>query len=412
MEGCTVLPNDLNYTVCRLYRKHVSSSFYIPPNVINFLTVWGKFDASNASVYGTLIGVFIIYLVAVIFLRRQDRKDVDQGAVTFLSDHTTSHVYFYLISVHTGLRRDAGTKSNVQFIVTGDLCDSGIRVLNDRMTKEFSTSSVNKFFFGTTEPLGDLLYLRIWHDNSGPPGYQSWFLGKVIIDDLQTKKRYFFYCNKWLAIDDGDCTLDRIIPVSAPNLISLKQRLSDETQTQITEHHLWLSLFFRPRQSKFTRVQRISCLLALSCLTMISNAMFFRASLENQNVNQVKFGFLRISSSTLYVSCIGILISTLPVLFASYVFRHINNDIKTKQKSSKSKHINRPNKSNDISVSLSDGDTDVFQQEDDKFPHWIYYLAWIILAMSVLSSCFFLILYSMEWGSTKSEEWLSSFVSL
>lgn len=411
MEGCTVLPmSDLNYTVCRCTGNTFSSSFYIPPNVINFLTVWGKFDASNASVYGTLIGVFIIYLVAVIFLRRQDRKDVDQGAVTFLSDHTTSHVYFYLISVHTGLRRDAGTKSNVQFIVTGDLCDSGIRVLNDRKTKEFSTTSVNKFFFGTTEPLGDLLYIRIWHDNSGPSGYQSWFLGKVIIDDLQTKKRYFFYCNKWIAIDDGDCTLDRIIPVSAPNLISLKKRLSDETQTQITEHHLWLSLFFRPRQSKFTRVQRISCLLALSCLTMISNAMFFRSSSENQNVDQVKFGFLRISSSTLYVSCIGILISTLPVLFASHVFRHINNDIKTKQKSSKSKHINRPYKSNDISVSLSDVDTDVFQQEDGKFPHWIYYLAWIILTMSVLSSCFFLILYSMEWGSTKSEEWLSSFV--
>lgn len=51
--------------------------------------------------------------------------------MTFLSDHTTSHVYFYLISVYTGLRRGAGTKSNVYFMVTGERCDTGIRVLND-----------------------------------------------------------------------------------------------------------------------------------------------------------------------------------------------------------------------------------------------------------------------------------------
>lgn len=58
------------------------------------------------------------------------------------------------------------------------------------LLKGFSASSVKKLFFGTTEPLGDLLFLRIWHDNSGPPGYQSWFLDKVIIDDLQSRDRY------------------------------------------------------------------------------------------------------------------------------------------------------------------------------------------------------------------------------
>lgn len=70
--------SDLNNTVCRCTGNTFSSSFYIPPNVINFLTVWGKFDASNASVYGTLIGVFVIYVVAIIFLRREDKKDVQK----------------------------------------------------------------------------------------------------------------------------------------------------------------------------------------------------------------------------------------------------------------------------------------------------------------------------------------------
>lgn len=74
-----VLPmSDLNNTLCRCIGDTFSSSFYVPPNVINFLTVWGKFDASTASVYGTLIGVFLIYLVLVILLRKQDRKDSEK----------------------------------------------------------------------------------------------------------------------------------------------------------------------------------------------------------------------------------------------------------------------------------------------------------------------------------------------
>lgn len=58
-------------------------------------------------------------------------KTILQWAVAFLSDHNKAHCYFYLITVYTGLRRGAGTKSNVYFVLTGDYSDTGIRVLND-----------------------------------------------------------------------------------------------------------------------------------------------------------------------------------------------------------------------------------------------------------------------------------------
>ena len=50
--------------------------------------------------------------------------------MSFLSDHHSSHIYLYLINVHTGLRKGAGTQSNIYFTVTGDQCDSGVRLLN------------------------------------------------------------------------------------------------------------------------------------------------------------------------------------------------------------------------------------------------------------------------------------------
>lgn len=71
-----VLPlSDLNDTVCRCVGQTFSSSFYVPPNVINFLMIWNKFDFDNASVYGMLIAVFVIYILLAIILHRQDEKN-------------------------------------------------------------------------------------------------------------------------------------------------------------------------------------------------------------------------------------------------------------------------------------------------------------------------------------------------
>lgn len=51
-------------------------------------------------------------------------------------------------------------------------------------------ASINRYFMGTKEPLGDLRYLRIWHDNTGKGAYKNWYLNRVIVDDLQERDRY------------------------------------------------------------------------------------------------------------------------------------------------------------------------------------------------------------------------------
>jgi len=57
--------------------------------------------------------------------------------------------------------------------------------------------------------LGVLNCIRIWHDNSGKDSSASWFLKYIIVRDLQTMERYYFICQKWLAveIDDGSVSL-------------------------------------------------------------------------------------------------------------------------------------------------------------------------------------------------------------
>jgi polycystin 1L2 len=73
--------SNINETICRCPPTSstgniFASTFYVPPNTIDFNTVWSKFDPSNAAVYGTVIALLVIYVIAAIILRREDNKDI------------------------------------------------------------------------------------------------------------------------------------------------------------------------------------------------------------------------------------------------------------------------------------------------------------------------------------------------
>lgn len=55
--------------------------------------------------------------------------------------------------------------------------------------QEISSRSIMHFLLAVPRPLGNLQYIRIWHDNSGEGSMASWFLHKVVIEDLQTDRR-------------------------------------------------------------------------------------------------------------------------------------------------------------------------------------------------------------------------------
>ena len=52
----------------------------------------------------------------------------------------------------------------------------------------FEAGSVRNFVLSTRQKLGDVVCLRIWHDDSG--GNESaWFLNKILVTDLQMGKK-------------------------------------------------------------------------------------------------------------------------------------------------------------------------------------------------------------------------------
>ena len=181
----------------------------------------------------------------------------------------------YEVHVYTGIHSRSGTDSRVSLIIAGTEGDTRARRLSDGVRKNFQTGDVTAFLLQSQRDLGVPVNIRVWHDNSGEGRKAGWFLSKIVIVDLQNKQWYLFKCDKWLALDEDDGRIERVLRVTSEDDPPTSDTLlSSNVSKSFWNDHLWLSVGYRKSRSNFTRVQRLSCCLAILFLTMVSNAMF------------------------------------------------------------------------------------------------------------------------------------------
>ncbi|XP_055955042.1 uncharacterized protein LOC126809611 [Patella vulgata] len=455
-EGCNVGPQTTKYkTQC--FCNHLTSfgsDFVVPVNTIDFTNVWAKFNnlSENAAVFSTVITILCLYLISLIWARHMDKKDLLKWGAMPLADNLPTDNYHYQIAVQTGMRKNAGTESKVSFILSGDDADTGVRRLWDEKRKRLPRGTIFNYVLSVEGPLGAPTFLRIWHDNTGIGKSRSWYLDQVQLTDLQTGEKFFFLCDRWLAVEEDDGMVDRIIPVAGINdLIAFKQLFSSSARKKLANEHLWVSVFSRPTRSNFTRVQRISCCMALLFLTMITNCMFFKAEDNVQHVTALTLGPFQFTLQQVYISVVSTLI-VFPVSFILVTFFRrcrpkkntiMQNHQQVKRNKFKWKNINnqsavwgaqakrsrlaklKDSLNNILSFhqkSKYETDTATLRsatpterkkkrkKEPFTLPHWCLYIGWVLCFFSVAGSAFFTILYSMEWGNEKSTDWLITFL--
>lgn len=224
-----------------------------------------------------------------------------------------------------------------------------------------------------------------------------------------------------------------------------------KTRKDLTDGHLWFSVVSRPQHSTFTRAQRLSCCLSLLFMTMITNCMWYKTDSNkndgdiSQNVHLGPFTF---SSQEFFTSLFGTLIVVPLNLLIVTLFRkskphtHASsvkvNSIESKGRERRnsiidlfnrevdcatpsgidprlspspySKNDNRRESVTSFSMPQKSNKPSKKQKSAYPLPHGCLYVAWILVALSVLAAGFFTVLYSMEWGSSKSSRWLTSFV--
>jgi polycystin 1L2 len=145
--------------------------------------------------------------------------------------------------------------------------------------------------------LGDLTYLKIWHDNSGIGDKTSWFLSYVIVIDLQTNEEFYFFCQNWLALEQGDGKIERELFIACENQkTELKFLMQKQATHYLNDGHLWLSVFKKPIQSSFTRLDRVTCCFVFHFLTMVLNILYYKNTNDIlPNDIKIDFGLFKFS---------------------------------------------------------------------------------------------------------------------
>jgi hypothetical protein len=119
----------------------------------------------------------------------------------------------------------------------GENGDSGEIELKKSETNfnKFERNQTDIFSFKDILSLGELIKLRIRHDNTGSfIGNSHWHLEHVKVEDVNKGRSYMFNCNKWLSLkkDDGQIVRELTPQVSDDDRSTPK--LGDKTSYEIT----------------------------------------------------------------------------------------------------------------------------------------------------------------------------------
>ena len=205
--------------------------------------------------------------------------------------------------------------------------------------------------------------------------------------------RYMFLCNSWLSLSRGACQTHKVIPVTMDDNIKAFDTLFPEhAYMRMFDEHTWLSVFKRPRRSQFTRVQRLSCCLAIIFLCMVTSAMWYNTSGKPDLSSGLKIGPIRLTFREVYVGFASSLIAAPPTALMIMFFRRSRS--KTKAKAGCMKTTNKQKKG----------------IGSKSFPWWCIIFGYILVFASTASGAFFSFLYSLEWGKDISLQWLCSIV--
>ncbi|CAF0830285.1 unnamed protein product [Brachionus calyciflorus] len=321
-DGLVVGENiNLNCTECLAYHlTDITAGVSILPAKIDFNYVFksSSFE-KNSTIYITLIVIGSIYIILFVWTRIMDRKDNLKTKIYFLNDNIDDHNNLYEIIVFTGNRKSAGCKSNVFFDLYGNLGQENNRQLNSSLNKNYvlQRGSINTFIMKTKNTLGDLNFLRIWHDNSGG----DWYLKHVIINDFSNGNTFFFICNKWLSLTKEDEQIQRLLPLAGDEqkkeLIYLLQK---EVKNKLSDGHLWFSIFAKSSLNSFKRTERLTCCFVLMLLGAMANILYYEQD-TTVNTSELKFGPFSLSASQIVIGIMTNLITFPPSFLLVHLFR-------------------------------------------------------------------------------------------
>ncbi|XP_075458835.1 polycystin family receptor for egg jelly [Ascaphus truei] len=282
---CKGFPKAQRRSTEFLQNRHtfVAARIIVMPNPIDLKKATFESLQSNPVTLITVIGIFTIYVSLALWAYKKDKSDlISKHQVIILPDNDPFETENYLVTIYTGSYWGSSTTADVYLTMMGTDTNSQVHHLKCPGRKIFLSGGLDTFLVSTKYQLGDIRYIRIWHNNRGDsPG---WYLSRIKIENMFSEQVWYFMCRKWLNVDREDSSIHRIFYPMNTNeplqrmdffLINLSFKLYD---------HIWLSVFSSVLPSSFNRVQKLSCCLTMLMSSLLSNIVLFNTAKNQADV--------------------------------------------------------------------------------------------------------------------------------
>ncbi|XP_069132806.1 polycystin-1-like protein 2 isoform X2 [Argopecten irradians] len=374
----------------KIFGTFSADMLLLPPDTIDFSAVFLNFAErlrSNPYALTVILCLWAILILIAIGLRRMDIQDEALWNYLPLVDNNPWNTAGYYMTVSTALRSSRNLTSTPYFNMVGSEGDTGARILNDGVRKNFRRGTTSHFYMTTPSHLGNLKRMTVWHDNEGTS--PKWLLAKIVVQDLTDNKRYAFVCGKWMALDREDGKVWKRLKAQDEQTIDSHLLFSELSLRQMFDDNLWFSISTRPHFSRFNRVQRLWTIGALLFLSMIVSAMFYNTPAGKEN--SIKMGPFTFSYKQVYVGFVAAVLAVIPAFAIMTVFR---------------KRSFRYEERLELSSSTSGGEK---AKPARRLPWWTIFIAYGLVVAAILSSSMFVFLYSLDWGPDITLQWLLAF---
>jgi hypothetical protein len=238
----------------------------------------------------------------------------------------------------------------------------------------------------------------------------SWYLKHIIIHDLQSRQKSYFICEKWFSLDKNDCQIERMLPISLDReKTEFKYLISRQTKEKLSDGHLWFSIFTRPAQSSFTRLDRLTCCFVLLSISMLMNIMYYGMD-STPNRDGLKIGPVNVTLQQLSVGIITNLIVFPPTLLLIQLFRRIKHRQPRIKKLKKI--LDEKNLINDDGSSIDNLNENKKKKKKMslKFPWWFIFVAYILSFAFASVSLFFVVIKGLVLGDVQVTKWMTSLI--
>ncbi|XP_078576864.1 uncharacterized protein LOC144862350 [Branchiostoma floridae x Branchiostoma japonicum] len=286
--------------------------------------------------------------------------------------------YVYVVSVRTGTQPDAGTASVVGLMITGSEGRTAMVTLNPAgliLARGGDTYHI----MTTPASIGELQSVQVWHDSSGKGAMESLFIDNITVWDVQTSQGFRFPCHTWLSANKDDCRTMRTLE-AVPDETQKREHTLPTFSYLLYDEHLLLSAVCNSGVRHFSRAQRLVCCLTQITLWMVGSAMWYGVTtgpdivLLDTGVLTLRLSDLFSTAATSFMVSLAVYVILVPMFCKQLPLEE------------------------QVSSSAS----------TRRFPY--KKMAWILAILTSVSSSFFVIVYSLQFGAKGSQAWLKDFV--